>query len=83
MRNIARHSGATEATIALARHDGGVQLIVSDNGKGFDPEAQRDKSHLGLASMRQRIAMLGGRLSIDSSPGRGTAIRAWVPTVEE
>jgi signal transduction histidine kinase len=78
LRNIARHASASRAKIRLRRHDGGLQLTVHDNGVGFDAAKAR-KASLGLAGMRQRIALLGGKLKIDSKPGLGTLISAWVP----
>ena len=82
LRNIARHSGASRAEVSLRRLDGGLQLAVKDDGAGFDP-AQHRAGSLGHASMRQRAILLGGKLDIDSSPGRGTTILAWVPLKEE
>jgi len=59
--------------------DGGLQLAVQDDGCGFDPAVQRHRPSLGLASMRERVHLLGGELDIDTAPGRGTTIVAWVP----
>jgi signal transduction histidine kinase len=59
--------------------DGGLQLTVTDNGVGFDPEGNRSVASLGLASMRQRVALLGGKLKIESKLSEGTTISAWVP----
>jgi signal transduction histidine kinase len=83
LRNIARHSGASRAEVSLRRLDGGLQLAVRDDGVGFDPARHRDRMRLGHAGMRQRAVLLGGRVDIDSSPGNGTVIRAWVPLKEE
>jgi signal transduction histidine kinase len=63
----------------LRRLDGGLQLAVHDDGVGFDPSLQSVTPHLGLASMRERVQFLGGELDIDSAPGHGTTILAWVP----
>ena len=79
LRNATRHSGASAAEISLTILDGGLQLLVRDNGRGFDIDEPRDKRGLGLSSMRERVALLGGSANIESSPGRGTTIRAWVP----
>ncbi len=56
-----------------------MQIAVSDNGSGFDPERSRDHASLGLASMRERVRLLHGQLDIESTPGRGTTVVAWVP----
>ncbi|MFZ5677525.1 MAG: ATP-binding protein [Pseudomonadota bacterium] len=78
LRNVARHSGATRTEVSLQRVDGGLQLAVRDNGVGFDVRKRRAGMSLGLASMRQRIMSLDGRLAIESRPGRGTSIVAWI-----
>jgi signal transduction histidine kinase len=80
LRNISRHAGATQAEVRLRRLDGGLQLAISDDGVGFD--TTRIGASLGHASMRQRVFLLGGSLDIDSRPGHGTVILAWVPLKE-
>src|SRR5215510_3297227 len=83
LRNIARHAGATRADVRLRRLDGGLQLAVSDNGAGFDPAQRRTRTSLGHAGMQQRVFFLGGKIHIDSSPGHGTTVVAWVPLLKE
>jgi signal transduction histidine kinase len=83
LRNAARHASATRVKIRLRRLDGGLELTVRDNGIGFDPARSRQKASLGHASMRQRAALLGGRLKIDSKPLEGTVVSAWVPFREQ
>jgi signal transduction histidine kinase len=60
-----------------------LQLAVTDNGTGFDPRQQRHRPSLGLASMRERVRLLEGELDIESAPGHGTTILAWVPLKEK
>jgi signal transduction histidine kinase len=79
LRNVARHSGANRTEVALQYVDRGLRLTVRDNGAGFDIGHPRAGMSLGLASMRQRVISLGGRLDIESSPGRGTTVQAWIP----
>ncbi|WP_119270569.1 sensor histidine kinase [Taklimakanibacter deserti] len=79
LRNVARHSGASRTEVDLRNPDGGLQLTVRDNGAGFDTGKRRAGMSLGLASMRQRVISLGGRLDIESSPGQGTTVQAWIP----
>lgn len=79
LRNVSRHAGATRAEVALRYADRGLQLTVRDNGVGFDIGQRRAGMSLGLASMRERVISLGGRLDIKSSPGRGTTVQAWIP----
>jgi signal transduction histidine kinase len=81
LRNAGRHAQATRTDVRLERLDGGLELVVTDNGVGFDP-GRLNGASLGHASMRQRVLLLGGRFHIDSSPGEGTAVHAWVPLRE-
>ena len=55
-----------------------MTLVVHDDGKGFDPGSVRDGG-LGLVGMRERVALLGGRLTIESSEGAGTMLKVEVP----
>jgi len=82
LRNVARHSGARTAALALREEDGGFLLAVKDDGAGFDPAVQKERRSLGLASMRERVQLAGGTLHIVSAPGEGTTISAWVPAKE-
>jgi signal transduction histidine kinase len=83
LRNVARHARATEANVSLRRVNDGFELIVRDNGEGFDAAKAVLTSHLGQASMRERARHLGGTLEIESTPGKGTTVRAWVPLKED
>jgi signal transduction histidine kinase len=82
LRNIARHASATAARIRVWHSQGRLHLLVTDNGVGFDPAQQRARPSLGHASMRQRVALLGGKLTIDSEILKGTTISVWVPIKE-
>jgi PAS domain S-box-containing protein len=82
LNNVARHSRARTAGIALRRLDGGVVLAVRDDGVGFDPIGHRTPRTLGLASMRERVRLVNGTLDIESAPGRGATVVAWVPAQE-
>jgi len=77
LHNALRHSGASEVSMTLSRARGRVVLEVSDDGTGFDPELA--SGGLGLASMRERAAAVGGVLRVSSAPGKGTRIRLAVP----
>ena len=79
LTNVARHAGTRAAGVTLRQSDGGLLLAVSDDGVGFDPARPREGRSLGLASMRERLHLVGGTLDIESSPGQGTTIVAWVP----
>ena len=75
LSNVARHARASRVEVALAETERGFVLTVTDDGVGFDPDAPAAGGHHGLVNMRDRATATGGRLSIDSHPGRGTALR--------
>ena len=79
LNNAVRHGRANAITVLLSPRDSGLQLAVSDNGSGFDTGRSRKRASLGLASMRERVRLLHGQLDIESTPGRGTTVVAWVP----
>jgi signal transduction histidine kinase len=80
LHNALRHSGARHVDVSLARRGGGAVLRVTDDGSGFDPQAvRRAGRHLGLVSMRDRASGVGGRLTVESAPGKGTTIEMEVP----
>ncbi len=79
LSNTVRHSHATQADVRLSRRSGEISLEVCDNGLGF--EHGPVPGHLGLLSMRERAAQLGGCLDIESLPGRGTCVRATIPVL--
>jgi signal transduction histidine kinase len=79
LSNVIRHAEVGAARIALREVDGGIALVVHDDGAGFDPEPRGTKKSLGLLSMRERVRLLGGNLEIESAPGRGTSIVVWIP----
>jgi len=71
LRNVARHAEAQQVTVRLRPNE----IEISDDGRGFDPGAARSRSGLGLASMEERVRLLGGRWSLWSTPGNGTTIQ--------
>ncbi|MGQ0553586.1 MAG: sensor histidine kinase [Planctomycetota bacterium] len=82
LSNVERHSRAKVARVSLRSVAGAVRLEVQDNGKAFDArrmETSKVNKHLGLLVMRERAEMVGGRFAIESSPRRGTTVRADVP----
>ena len=64
------------------RRRGVSTLQVSDDGRGFEPEAERERASLGVASMHERVVLQGGRLLIRSRRGEGTRVTAWLPAGE-
>jgi signal transduction histidine kinase len=79
LTNIARHASATRTTITLSYESDVVTLRVQDNGRGFSLDDSPAKS-FGLTGMAERMAVLGGSLSIDSQPGQGTLVSATLAT---
>jgi len=77
LTNVAKHAGATQVSISLTRAVHELRFSFSDNGKGFDP-SQRPRG-LGLVGLRERAEALGGRLELDSAPGRGVQVKAVIP----
>ena len=73
LANALRHARAERIGVTLERRDGGLRLVVEDDGRGFDPAAKR-ATRLGLTSMEERAAALGGALTIASRPGSGTTV---------
>jgi signal transduction histidine kinase len=78
LTNIVKHANAGRVSILLQRKSGGVVAVVEDDGVGFDPAATRADA-LGLAGMRERVALVGGRLQVESASGAGTTLVAEVP----
>ena len=79
LQNAVKHSGVRYFTVELHGRSGEIQMVVGDLGVGFDQENAVNLRGLGLISMRERLQMVKGQLSIKSEPGRGTTIRARVP----
>lgn len=85
-QNIAKHAGASRVNLSLRAADGILELDVEDDGIGFDLDsALAQPNSFGLKGMRERVALLGGRLEIHSSPGRGThvSVRLSMPTAAD
>jgi signal transduction histidine kinase len=83
LQNVGRHARAGRVMMSLRQFDNGFEFCVRDDGIGFEPTVHRERPSLGLASMQQRIYLLGGELNVESSPGHGTMVLAWVPSKEE
>ena len=79
LRNAVRHSSARRFAVSFLGTPDGLSLTVCDAGRGFDAESASHDGGLGLTSMRERLKLVAGELSIESQPGRGTKIVARVP----
>jgi signal transduction histidine kinase len=81
--NAIRHARAVTVVVELQAEPDCVRLLVQDDGVGFDKEAMQERAargeSIGLLSMNERVSLLGGELKVNSTPGRGTQIRAWFP----
>jgi PAS domain S-box-containing protein len=79
LHNVAKHSRAKRVRMELFGEGGKVVLRVSDDGVGFDPDARRNQTGLGMISMSERIRFVGGTLSVWSKPSMGTQVEAAIP----
>jgi two-component system, NarL family, sensor histidine kinase DevS len=77
LTNVIKHAGASNVTLQVVEHDGRLDVLVCDDGCGFDTEADRDG--FGLDGMRERVELVGGELRIESKPGNGTRTMASIP----
>lgn len=75
LANVTHHAQARRVEVRLRREDDSLTLTMSDDGRGFDPQALDTENRLGLQGMRERAEMAGGTLEIDSEPGKGTTIQ--------
>ena len=82
LTNVVLHSQATRVDVLLSLHNHHMVTIVEDNGIGFLEGSSSLEDHLGLFGMRERIEMLGGTFMIESSPGKGTTVKAEVPAID-
>jgi signal transduction histidine kinase len=80
--NVVKHARVKEAAIAVRQHGRYVCLSVSDHGRGFDPQQLREVAGYGLLSIRERVELLGGRVKIRSTPGKGSTVLVIVPNTE-
>ena len=83
LTNVIRHASATRVEVELRIAGDGLQLSIRDDGTGFDVAAARKRAarggSQGMLSMQERVALAGGELAIESSPGRGTSVRVCLP----
>lgn len=83
LTNVLRHANAKQVEVSLARLPNGVLMRIEDDGCGFSTRQATEKSgrrHLGLISMHERAAIVGGQLDVFSAPGGGTAVQVFIPT---
>jgi signal transduction histidine kinase len=81
LTNVVKHAEANAVEVSVTEEDGHVELVVHDDGRGFDPDGATDG--FGVLGMRERASLLNGRLQLESSPGTGTTVRATIPFARE
>jgi signal transduction histidine kinase len=83
LTNVARHADASQASVVLQRRDGAVVLVIDDDGVGFDVAqvmaSRQEMERLGLYGIEERASLVGGRLTVESSPGAGTTVSVEIP----
>jgi signal transduction histidine kinase len=83
LTNVTRHANASRIEIAVQQTEGWLDLTIRDDGQGFDVREARERaaagSSLGLPGMEERAVLVGGRLSVESTPGQGTTLHALFP----
>jgi len=83
LTNVVRHAGATQVVVEVSRHDRELVVVVRDDGRAFDFDAARARAikggSMGLLGMQERVNLAGGRLLVDSQPGKGTRVEAGFP----
>jgi signal transduction histidine kinase len=79
LNNVVKHAGARSVEVAMSELDDRLIVTVRDDGTGFEPSSGR--RGFGIVGMRERVALVNGRLEIESRPGRGTTVRAELPVL--
>jgi signal transduction histidine kinase len=86
LTNVARHAHATAVSMSIREITGSVRMEIRDNGRSFPVKKTllaRNPKRLGLIGMKERVEMVGGRLTIESVPGKGTTVRAEIPFTKD
>ncbi len=81
LRNVVKHAQAKKVLIRLTGSYTDITLLIQDSGIGFDPARHTGKRGLGLSSMKERVQLIQGTLSIHAQPGQGTAIEVKIPLI--
>jgi signal transduction histidine kinase len=80
LANVREHAGASNVTVTLLERDGGHAVRIADDGRGFETAREAPETEgYGFASMRARVRLGGGNLHVESAPGAGTTVEAWLP----
>ncbi len=79
LHNVVKHADAERVAVTVEQKDGGIDLRIEDDGRGFAIDGTEGPEHTGLDAIRERATMAGGWARIESEPGKGTSVEAWVP----
>lgn len=79
LQNALKHAEATWIEVKLELEERYINLIVKDNGKGFDPTEKQKSNSFGIMGMRERVELLDGKLTIKSVLDKGTVVSIWLP----
>lgn len=79
LTNVIKHAAATEAVVSITQHEDSLNIMVEDNGKGFDTLTLNRDTGMGLGSIERRVEYMEGSMEVDSSPGNGTNISIDIP----
>ena len=83
LTNIRKHAGASLAQVCIAETGGGLRIEIRDDGTGFVVGDREEPGHFGLRHMRERAEAVGGRCTVSSEPGKGTAVDVWLPLSDD
>jgi len=83
LTNVAKHSTAESVRVTVTRLKNEIKLLVDDDGRGFDVSKAMQAGGYGISSMKNRALFAGGRLDVESIPGRGTCVTSWLPINEK
>jgi signal transduction histidine kinase len=79
LNNVRKHARASHVAILLREAEGAIEVLIHDDGVGFEVPSEITPGHIGLVAMRERIQLAGGRFAISSEVGKGTTVQFWVP----
>jgi signal transduction histidine kinase len=79
LTNASKHASPKAVSVLIHRNPSEVRLLVEDDGKGFDASEALSEGHFGLVGIRERVHLVGGSVTVESSPGHGTTICVSVP----
>jgi len=79
LRNVAQHAQVSRASLSMTEQDGGIRLVIEDQGLGLPEDWEQGAVGLGITSMKERARLVNGQVSITPARDRGTRVEAWVP----